>query len=604
MISDNINILYNITYGNPERVYSAIFYNILSDLINMVPFIFTVIIVLTIFDSFDGSGNPLNKTKIWIISICLFLYMAIMYYFQIVSYNHNYFEAYQISSIGRMELAQHILRLPIGTIYSEDSGEMVNILMNEFTILETSITHWIPQFCASLIVVIITFIGLLFIDWRLDLITFSPFCLSLILIVISTNIENSMTEKLLSTKKEINSCFQEYLEGIHCIKAFNLIGTRFNRLEKAFRKNVKDSLKVEICTGPLVAFSSIIIKCGTILNIVIGVYFLDAKIIPVSTFIIFLIISNKSFERLAIFIHDIITSKYCAVAGKHIQKLLDLPIMEGTTNITYDTEKDIIFKNVYFKYSDNNNNNNNSDNNNSNSKEDFNNYHLKNINIEMKQGKLTALVGPSGSGKSTILKLISKFYNADNGEITYAGVNISKIDPEFYMKNISVVFQDVYLFQDTIADNIKFGNDDATEEEIIAAANKACIHDFIMSLPKGYDTMVGEGGCTLSGGEKQRISIARAILKDSPVVLLDEATSSLDPENEVEVQKAISELIAGRTVIVISHHLRTIKEADNIIVLNEGEVVEQGTHEQLMNNNGLYKHLWIIQERNNGWSMK
>ncbi|ORX82708.1 hypothetical protein BCR32DRAFT_278693 [Anaeromyces robustus] len=164
MISDNINILYNITYGNPEIVYLAIFYNILSDLINIVLFIFTVIIVLTIFDSFDGSDNPLNKTEIWIISICLFLYMSIMYYFQIVSYNHNYFEAYQISSIGRIELAQHILRLPIGTIYLEDAGEMVNILMNEFTIIETSITHWIPQFCASLIVVIFTFIGLLFIN--------------------------------------------------------------------------------------------------------------------------------------------------------------------------------------------------------------------------------------------------------------------------------------------------------------------------------------------------------------------------------------------------------------------------------------------------------
>nr|AWI66788.1 ABC transporter [Piromyces sp.] len=328
--------------------------------------------------------------------------------------------------------------------------------------------------------------------------------------------------------------------------------------------------------------------------IIVGAYLIKNNDIRISTFVMFLVIGSRIFDPLVKAIGNIAEIRYSAVAGKRILKFLDLPIMEGTTDVNYGPKKDIVFKDVNFKYLNDQK---------STSTKPNRDYDLKDINITMKQGTMTALVGPSGSGKTTILKLASKFYDVDSGKITFAGEDISKIDPEFYMKNISIVFQDVYLFQDTIANNIKFGREDATKEEIVEAAKKACAHEFISSLPNGYDTMVGEGGCTLSGGEKQRISIARAILKNSPIVLLDEATSSLDPENEVEVQKAISELIAGRTVIVISHHLKTVKEADNIVVLDEGCIAEQGTHEQLMNNNGVYKRLWDIQDKYNGWTM-
>lgn len=221
----------------------------------------------------------------------------------------------------------------------------------------------------------------------------------------------------------------------------------------------------------------------------------------------------------------------------------------------------------------------------------------------MKQGSLTALVGPSGSGKSTLMKLCARFYDPQKGKVLLNGQDMKKLEPESLMKHISMVFQDVYLFQDTIKNNIRFGKSNATDAEIEAAARKACCHDFIMRLPGGYDTMVGEGGCTLSGGEKQRLSIARAILKEAPVVLLDEATASLDPENEVEVQKAINTLIEGRTVIVIAHRLKTIRNADKIIVLEDGHIAEQGTHEELLRNQGLYHKLWSIQEKTIGWKL-
>ena len=228
---------------------------------------------------------------------------------------------------------------------------------------------------------------------------------------------------------------------------------------------------------------------------------------------------------------------------------------------------------------------------------------LKNISLTIEDGEFVFIVGRSGSGKSTLMKLCARFYDPQKGKVLLNGQDMKELEPESLMRYISMVFQDVYLFQDTIKNNIRFGKSDATDEELEAAARKACCHDFIKRLPNGYDTMVGEGGCTLSGGEKQRISIARAILKEAPIVLLDEATASLDPENEVEVQKAINTLIAGRTVIVIAHRLKTIKNADNIIVMEDGNIAEQGTHDELLAKKGLYHKLWSIQEKTVGWKV-
>ena len=228
---------------------------------------------------------------------------------------------------------------------------------------------------------------------------------------------------------------------------------------------------------------------------------------------------------------------------------------------------------------------------------------LHDLSLTLPQNSLTALVGPSGSGKSTLLKLCARFYDPQQGRITFGGIPMSEIQPESLMSRMSMVFQDVYLFQDTIRNNIRFGKPDASDDEVMAAARCACCHDFIMRLPQGYDTHVGEGGCTLSGGEKQRLSIARAILKDAPVILLDEATASLDPENEVEVQRAIDTLVNGRTVIVIAHRLKTIMNADRIVVLDNGRIAEQGTHAELMGKCGLYARLWNIQEKTMGWQI-
>ncbi|OUM63361.1 hypothetical protein PIROE2DRAFT_10148 [Piromyces sp. E2] len=597
IISDNFNILYNISCGNPKKVYPAIFFTALANFINVLPFCLTIYVVQTVFESFDGSGTPLNKTKIWSISGVLLVYILVMYAAQLPAFHNSYTKAYESSVAGRMRLAEHIRKLPVGTIYAKDPGEMVSLLMNDFQTIETCSSHMIPQLFGALVMPIFAFISLLFVDWRLDLAAFLPFPIGLSILILATSLQNKVSLQQLFAKVEAGSSFKEYLKGIRCIKAYNLIGTKFDRLQTAFHKLMMESIKIEVVLGPIVSLCNSITHTGIFFMIMVGAYLLKNNDVKITTFVMFLVIGSRIFDPLVKSIGTIAAVRYSAVAGKRILKFLDLPIMEGKTgDVHYGPNKDIVFHNVNFKYS----NEETSGKSRSDTKKEK-KYDLQNINLTMKQGTLTALVGPSGSGKTTILKLISKFYDVDGGKITFAGEDISKIDPEFYMKNISIVFQDVYLFQDTIANNIRFGREDATMEDIIEVAKKACAHDFIMNLPNGYDTMVGEGGCTLSGGEKQRISIARAILKDSPVVLLDEATSSLDPENEVEVQKAISELIVGRTVIVISHHLKIITEADNIVVLEEGCVVEQGTHKQLLSNNGVYKRLWDIQEKKNRW---
>jgi len=594
LLSEHLSILYNITCGHPENIYKAILFTFIANLVNILPFGLTVVVIQTVFDGFDGSGKPINFTKIWIISAFLLMYIFVMYLAQVPAFNHCFYEAYKTSSFGRIELAEHVRRLPLGTIYAKDPGEIVNVLINDFLSIETCSSHYLPQLIGASVMPIVAFVVLFFIDWRLDLATFLPLPIGLLILILATSYQNMLSSRQLNSKVDAGNSFHEYMRGIRCIKAYNLIGAKFDRLEKAFHKLMVDSIKLEFGLGPVVSLSKTIGHSGIFFLLLVGTYLLKNGEIKVSTFVTFVIIGSRVYDPLVTALVSIAEVRYFNVAGKRIQKFLALETMEGTTDVHYEPNKDIVFEHVDFKYLDDSKS----------TKSKDNEYTLKDINIVMKQGSLTALVGPSGSGKTTILKLISKFYDVSHGKITFAGEDISKIDPELYMKNISIVFQDVYLFQDTVLNNIKFGRENATQDEIIEAAKKACAHEFIMKLPKGYDTMVGEGGCTLSGGEKQRISIARAILKNSPVVLLDEATSSLDPENEVEVQKAISELIAGRTVIVISHHLKTIKSADNIVVLKDGMISEQGTHDELMKNDGIYKHLWDIQDKYQGWSMK
>jgi ATP-binding cassette subfamily B protein IrtB len=325
-----------------------------------------------------------------------------------------------------------------------------------------------------------------------------------------------------------------------------------------------------------------LMRAGLTLVIFTGAYLLAGGDLTLPIFLIFILLGTRVYEPLQVVMVNYAEIKYATVSAERIMEIQQHPIQPGTGGLPEGNH--IEFRNVTFAYEDHD--------------------VLKNISFTIEPNTITALVGPSGSGKSTVTRLIARFWDVQGGCIRLGGRDIREIDPEKLLSRISMVFQDVYLFKDTIGNNIRVGRIDASQEEMEEAARQACAHDFITALPQGYDTPVGEGGCTLSGGEKQRISIARALLKDAPIVLLDEATASLDPENETNVQRAINALVANKTVVTIAHRLKTVRGADKIIVLDDAGVVEEGRHQELMFKEGLYHQLWNLQQQSAGWRMK
>lgn len=576
-----MRIFQNITVGQPKRLVKPIGFTILANLVNVIPFMFSIEAVRIIFNAFNGSGTGLDTTRLWMIIGSLFAYMIVMFIAEKPAYRHSYRDAYELSADGRANLAEHLRRLPLGYIISRDPGDLANMMMGDFTLIETGVSHIVPQLFGALVMPLIAFVSLLWIDWRMSIAMFVALPLAILLLWACSKIQKRMADRQMKFKLDAGNRLQEYLFGIRVMKAYNLVGERFIRLDNAFKKLMKECIRFEALTGPIVLTSITLIRAGLTLMILTGSYLLVGGSLDVLTFVMFLVIGSRVYDPLTSALMKYAELRYDERAGERILNLMNEQEMGGYKEPNGSTN--IVFEDVSFGYGD----------------KDV----LHNVSLTMKQGTLTALVGPSGSGKSTVLKLCARFYDPSDGKVTFGGIDESILDPEKLMKKISMVFQDVYLFQDTIGNNIRFGKENATDKEMIEAAKKACCYDFIMALPKGFDTMVGEGGCTLSGGEKQRISIARAMLKDAPVVLLDEATASLDPENEVEVQRAISELIAGRTVIVIAHRLKTIKDADNIVVMEDGKVAEQGTHDELICKDGLYKKLWTIQTESSGWEL-
>ena len=576
-----MNAIKNITIGHTERLYKPVGYTMLANLVNIVPFCLSIEAIRIIFSAFDGSGQPLDTTRLWWIFGIMAVYMLVMALAERASYRANFRGAYEMSASGRLSLAEHLRKLSLGFLSKRDPGDLSSMLVTDFMMAETGISHHLPQLMGAIVMPVLAFASLVWIDWRMAVSMFAALPLALLVLWASTKAQRKLSGRQIQAKINAGNRLEEYLQGIRVMKAYNLIGDRFVRLRDAFAELRRACIRQEALLGPFVLLSITLVRAGLTMMVLCGTYLLLGGQLSILVFVLFLVVGSRVFDPLTSALTNFTEFRYFSIAGGRILSLMNEPEMKGEQQSP--AAGDIRFEHVSFAYQD---------------KEV-----LHDINITLPKNSLTALVGPSGSGKSTVMKLCARFYDPQKGCIFFNGVPMNEINPESLMSHISMVFQDVYLFQDTIRNNIRFGKTDATEEEIIAAAKKACCHDFIMRLPKGYDTLVGEGGCTLSGGEKQRISIARAMLKDAQIILLDEATASLDPENEVEVQKAIDALIKGHTVIAIAHRLKTIKGADQIIVLDNGQIKEKGTHETLMQAEGLYAQLWNIQEQISGWKL-
>ncbi|MBG9798173.1 ABC transporter ATP-binding protein [Brevibacillus laterosporus] len=571
--------LRNITAGEPKKIWKPIFWAVLANLVNMFPFGCMAAAVSMIYAYYSTEQSSLNMQSLWLVWGGMVVFLVLVFLFERMSYRSTYRSAYESSADGRTYLAEHMRKLPLGFLMKKDPGELGHMMMNDFTHLENAATNILPQLVSGAIIPILAFFGLLFMDWRMAVAMLAGFPVAVLLLWSISGLERKLGKSHSTAKIVQANCLQEYLLGMKVIKAYNLRGENFKRLEQSFYNYMKESIKLEGVLGPFFLVAMAFMQTGVSLMTIVGVYLILGGEITVPLFAMFLLVGTRVFDPLSVAIMRLPAFKYDAMAGERIISLLDEPIMSGENEPP--EHHDIQFDSVTFGYDKN--------------------IVLDNVSVEMKEGTLTAIVGPSGSGKSTLLRLIARFYDPQHGKMLFGGSDVSEMDPEKLMKKISMVFQDVYLFQDTIRNNIRYGRENATQAEIEEAAKEACCHDFIMKLPLGYDTMVGEGGSTLSGGERQRISIARAILKNAPVILLDEATSSLDPENEVEMQRAISRLIKGRTVIMIAHRLKTVVNADRIIVLDKGKIVEEGQHEELIKDDGLYAKLWELQTKTSGW---
>lgn len=576
-----MNAIRNITIGHTERLNKPVGYTMLANLVNIVPFCLSIEAIRILFSTFDGSGTPLDTPKLWSLFGILTGYMALMALAERASYRANFRGAYEMSASGRISLAEHLRKLSLGFLSRRDPGDLSSMLITDFTMAETGISHHLPQLMGALVMPLLAFLSLVWIDWRMAVAMFVSVPLALLVLWVSTGVQQKLSGRQIAAKINAGNRLEEYLQGIRVMKAYNLLGDRFVRLRDAFAELRRACIRQEALLGPFVLLSITLVRAGLTLMVLCGTYLLLGGELSLLTFVLFLVVGSRVFDPLTSALTNFAEFRYFSIAGGRILSLMNEPEMKGNREAPADG--DLTLEHVSFAYQD---------------KEV-----LHDVSLTLHKNSLTALVGPSGSGKSTLMKLCARFYDPQHGRICFDGIPLNEIEPESLMRRISMVFQDVYLFQDTVRNNIRFGRSDATDAEIEEAARRACCHDFIMRLPQGYDTPVGEGGCTLSGGEKQRISIARAILKDAPIILLDEATASLDPENEVEVQKAIDSLISGRTVIVIAHRLKTICNADHIVVLNHGEVVEEGTHDELLALHGLYHRLWTVQMETEGWKL-
>ena len=500
--------------------------------------------------------------------ILIIVMMILMFLVARWDYVRLYTNVYNESANSRIDLAERLKKLPLSYFGKRDLADLAETMMNDMNLYETIFSHAVPHIYSTAISTGVIALMLIIYNPKLAFAALWVIPISLLIIFLSRKSQKKVVQNWIDDNRKVFDDLQEKIEQIEQIKSYNLEEQMLKDFFKKLNMSTKQKTKGEIVAGTLTGIATAILKLGIISVAVVGVNMLIAGEINILVYIAFLMLTTSIYlpiEGIITFMSMIVMLD--AVVGR-IKEIKTMPIQEGKKNMEI-TNYDIEFKDVYFGYD---------------------NYSVINgVSFIAKQGEITALIGSSGSGKTTVAKLAARFWDIDRGKILIGGKDISEVDPETLLKNFSIVFQDVILFNTSIKDNIKIGKKDATDEEITRAAKIARCDDFINKMPEGIDTIIGENGQRLSGGERQRISIARAILKDAPIILLDEATASLDVENESLIQEALSELIKEKTVIVIAHRLRTIRNADKIVLLNAGKIEAVGTDSELCKSSEFYK---------------
>lgn len=501
-----------------------------------------------------------------------------------IQYNKTFLATYKESGVRRTKLAERLRKLPLSFFGKKDLSDLTTTIMSDCAMIETASSHWIPELIGALISTALVGISMFFFfDWRMVLASFWVIPASFLLIWLSANAQKRAIRKNNSIKMELADGIQEALESVRDLRSNNAQDRYMSGLDVKIKNVEKYALFTELKLAVFVNAAAIILKVGIATTALVGGALFASGEIDLLTFFMFLMLVARLYDPMNITLQNFAAIIACTVQCERLDEVLSHDIQTGSDKMT-NNGYDIVFDHVSFSYSDDT-------------------AVLKDVSFTAKQGEVTALIGPSGGGKTTVSRLAARFWDITGGKITLGGMDISGIEPETLFSAYSIVFQDVTLFNQTVMENIRIGRKNATDEEVMQAAKLANCDEFVSRLPDGYNTMIGENGSELSGGERQRISIARAFLKDAPVILLDEATASLDVENETAIQQALSALIKNKTVLIIAHRMRTIANADHIVVLGDGVVAEDGTPAGLYEKNGIYRRMTEQQLVSANWKM-
>ena len=579
MFGKNFKRKYALTEKGVQNVKKGTFWTVIVNIVVMGGVSVLYLLMKDLMAVFIGNQTEMNIITILILLVA-FVFLSFITHLQ--QYTATYGLVYGEVKVTRIALAEKLRQLPLGYFNKKDIADLTETIMGDVNRMEHVWSHVLGYLYGSYISTGIIAVFLFIYDWRLAIACFWGVPVAFGLLFGSRKWTSKASEKLKQAAIKVSDGIQETLENVREIRATNQEKTYLRGLYQKIDEHEKVMVKGELVAGIFVNAASVIMRLGVATTILVGAHLIVQGQVDFMILFMFLLVITRiyaPFDQSLALIAEMFVSQ---VSANRMMEIYDTPVASGKE--TFEPKgHDIEFHHVSFAYDDHD--------------------VLKDVSFIAKEGEVTALVGPSGSGKSTCAKLAARLWDVNKGTITVGGIDINTVDPEILLRDYSMVFQDVVLFDDSIKENIRLGKRNATDEEVYQAAKAANCDEFVQKLLNGYDTLIGENGAKLSGGERQRISIARALLKDAPIVLLDEATASLDVENETKVQEALSTLLANKTVLVIAHRMRTVQSADKIIVLEDGKVKEEGSPEQLYKQNGLYRHMLDLQNESSKWQI-
>ena len=522
-----------------------------------------------LLETLETGGDPAAKVLVYTGGAAAVL--ALLFLLHWFQYASLYLATYQESAARRIALAETLRKLPLSFFGTRDLSDLTSTMIADCSSLDQMFSHYIPQLFASILSTVFIGVCMFCFDWRMALAVLWVLPVAVLLTAGSKKLQDALGTRNILTKRAVADAIQEDIEAIRDIQSCNRQEACLQELDRRLEAAEQSSIRSELITGVFVCSAQAFLRIGLATTVLVGAELLTGGELSFLYFLGFLFAAARLYDPLGLVLQNIAATFSAKLKIERMRAIQEQPVQTGVE--TCEPENfDIVFDHVKFAYRDGES-------------------VLEDVSFTARQGQVTALVGPSGGGKSTACKLAARFWDIQGGKITLGGIDISTVDPETLLKHYSFVFQDVVLFRDTILENIRLGRRGATDEEVYAAARAARCDEFVRELPEGYQTVVGENGSTLSGGERQRISIARALLKDAPVILLDEATASLDVENETAVQEAISRLVKDKTVLIIAHRMRTVAGADHVVVLADGGVAQEGAPAELLAQNGLYRQM-------------